>query len=62
MEINKPKLPSNPCDSANVLSKLLFTWTLPFFKKGYKKEIKLNDVFQPMKLDQSELLGNRLET
>lgn len=62
METSQQKLPPNPCDDTNFLSKLLFAWTLPFFKKEYKTEIKLNDLYQPMKCDKSELLGNRLET
>lgn len=62
MESTQYKLPPNPRDSANCLSKMLFAWTLPFFKKGYNKVLKLEDLFQPMKCDKSELLGNRLET
>ncbi|XP_055319307.1 ATP-binding cassette subfamily C member 4-like [Sitodiplosis mosellana] len=61
MESTQYKLPPNPCDSANCLSKILFAWTVPFFKKN-AKVLKLDDMFQPMTCDKSETLGNRLET
>lgn len=62
MESTQYKLPPNPCDNANRLSKLLFVWTVPLFKKGYAKVLQLEDMFQPMTCDKSETLGNRLET
>lgn len=62
MESTQYKLPPNPCDNANFLSKIIFAWTVPFFKKGYAKVLQLEDMFQPMTCDKSESLGNRLET
>lgn len=61
MESSKRKLPPNPCEKANFLSKIFMTWTIAFFKKGYGKILKLDDVFQPLICDKSETLGNRLE-
>lgn len=62
MESARLELPSNPCEKANCLSKLLFLWILPLFKKGLKKTLVINDMYEPLKSDRSELLGNRLES
>lgn len=62
MEATEHKLPPNPCDDANFISKAFFTWVIPFFRKGYKKVLNLEDMYQPMSCDKSETLGNRLET
>ncbi|XP_055306876.1 ATP-binding cassette sub-family C member 4-like [Sitodiplosis mosellana] len=62
MESNHCKLPPNPRESANILSIVFFTWTLPLFKKGYEKILKLGDIFQPLTSDKSDKLGDRLET
>lgn len=61
MESAKLKLPSNPRETANVLSKLFFAWMIPFFKTGYKHVLRINDMYEPLASDKSELLGNRLE-
>lgn len=61
MESNRLKLPPNPCENANFLSKLFFLWTIPFYKIRYKNEINLDDVNRPLECDLSELLGDRLE-
>lgn len=61
MEHSKQKLPPNPYESANIVSKLFFIWTLPFFKIGYKKVLKVDDIYEPLRCDQAERLGNRLE-
>lgn len=61
MESTQLKLPPNPCEKANYLSKLFFAWTVPFFKNGYTKDLKIDDMYEPLTCDRSELLGNRLE-
>lgn len=61
MESAQQKLPPNPNESSNFLSKLFFVWTLPFFKKGYKQVLTLDDMYQPLTCDRSESLGDRLE-
>lgn len=61
MESIQRKQPLNPCDNANILSKIFLTWTLPFFKKGYKKVLQIDDIFQPLINDRSDTLGDRLE-
>lgn len=51
----------NPRESANILSQLFLTWTIPLFVKGYKKELEMEDVYQPLNEDRSDSLGDRLE-
>lgn len=61
MESTKRKLPTNPREKAGIFSILFFCWTFPIFKKGYSKVLQLDDIFQPLNVDRSELLGNRLD-
>lgn len=61
MESTHRNLPQNPREKTNFLSVLFFTWTLPLFKKGYGKVLELEDIFQPLKSDRSDLGGDRLE-
>lgn len=51
----------NPRESANVLSVLVFGWSIPFFKTAYNKILHPNDVFEPRSEDLSCVLGDRLE-
>lgn len=61
MESTQRKLPPNPREHANFLSKLFMIFTVPFFKKGFEKELSFDNVFEPLICDKSETLGNRLE-
>lgn len=61
MESIKRVLPSNPREKANFFSIIFFSWALPFFKKGYKKILQLEDIFRVLSNDRSEVLGDRLE-
>lgn len=61
MESTKRTLPPNPREHSNILSILIFTWTIPLFKKGYAKILELDDIFQPLNADKSESLGDRLQ-
>lgn len=60
METTQPKLLSNPCESASILSKLTFFWTLPLFKKGYSKILELCDLYETLHEDRAAILGERL--
>ncbi|XP_072399246.1 probable multidrug resistance-associated protein lethal(2)03659 [Diabrotica undecimpunctata] len=51
----------NPLDTANILSKVLFWWLLPLFKKGYSKELTEDDMYQHRKSHDSGDLGDELE-
>lgn len=61
MESARIEHPANPREDANFLSKLFFTWTIPFFRKGYKKILQIDDVYKPLSCDRSQQLGDRLE-
>lgn len=61
MESSRVKYPANPCENANFLSKIFFVWIIPFYKVRNKNGINMNDVYEPLKCDQSESLGDRLE-
>lgn len=61
MESSQRKFLPNPREKTNFLSIILFTWTIPLFKKGYGKVLQIEDVFRPLKSDNSDLLGDRLE-
>lgn len=61
MESTKRKFAQNPRENANIFSVLLFYWTIPIFKKGYRKILELEDIFQPLNVDRSEELGDRLD-
>lgn len=61
MESSRRVLSINPREKSNIFSILTFTWTIPLFKKGYSTILQLNDIFQPLKCDRSELLSERLE-
>lgn len=61
MESIYRNLSSNPREKANFFSVLFFAWTVPLFRKGNAKVLEMEDMFQPLKVDRSESLGNRLE-
>lgn len=61
MEAVHLELSPNPREKTNFLSIIFFAWTIPLFKKGYGKILQLEDIFQPLNEDKSNLLGDRLE-
>lgn len=61
MESARRKLPPNPRETANILTRLLFTWTVPMFRRGFRKELEQSDMYAPLHCDRSEKLGDRLE-
>ncbi|CAG9859549.1 unnamed protein product [Phyllotreta striolata] len=61
MEIAKEKYYPNPREKANPLSVLLFGYTLPMFKKGYSKNLEVEDLYNPLAQDRSKFLGDRLQ-
>nr|XP_015837654.1 PREDICTED: probable multidrug resistance-associated protein lethal(2)03659 isoform X2 [Tribolium castaneum] len=50
----------HPKEKTNFLSHLLFFWEIPILLKGYKKKLTENEVFSPLKTDQSKFLGDKL--
>ncbi|XP_063224304.1 ATP-binding cassette sub-family C member 4-like [Bacillus rossius redtenbacheri] len=54
--------PHNPRETANPLSALFFIWTWKIFRRGMKKEMDVEDLFQPLKEHRSDYLGDCLES
>ncbi|XP_046668372.1 probable multidrug resistance-associated protein lethal(2)03659 isoform X3 [Homalodisca vitripennis] len=54
---NKP----NPRLKSNLFSKITFSWTLPTFWKGYRRDLDPDDLFSPLEEHRSSVLGNRIE-
>lgn len=52
---------ANPRKSANLISMLMFGWTIPVFRRTNNKDLDSNDVFEPLDADRSRTLGNQLE-
>ncbi|XP_018561045.1 multidrug resistance-associated protein 4 [Anoplophora glabripennis] len=61
MDITKENVNPNPRDSANPLSVIFFAYTIGMFKKGYRKTLDVDDLYNPLRSDRSMLLGDRLE-
>lgn len=61
MEQNEQKNADNPRENANIVSALTFWYALGLFKKGYNKVLGIDDLFKPLKVDESGALGDRLE-
>ncbi len=53
--------PPNPMSRASPISKLLFLWIFPLFKKGYEKELQDEDLYQVLEEDETGRLGDQLE-
>ncbi|CAO1406085.1 unnamed protein product [Diamesa tonsa] len=58
---DEQKRSENPREKANIFSILTFWWTIDLFRKGYSKVLELEDLFKPLEIDKSEVLGTRLE-
>lgn len=41
-------LPESPLEKSSIFSYILFTWLLPVFIKGNKKELELEDLYRPL--------------
>ncbi|XP_063977602.1 ATP-binding cassette sub-family C member 4-like [Diachasmimorpha longicaudata] len=61
MDAGKQFVHENPRTKANIFAILLWTWTLKFFKTGYRKVLEPTDLFDPIQSDRSGILGDRLE-
>ncbi|CAH1286470.1 unnamed protein product [Diabrotica balteata] len=51
----------NPRDRSNFFSNLLFCWLLPYFVKGYKRELTEDDMYRHRSEHDSSKLGQKLE-
>lgn len=61
MEQNEQKNAENPREKAGIVSILTFWYALDLFRKGYHKVLEIDDLFRPLKVDESGSLGDRLE-
>ena len=61
MDFKEKERPKNPAETANWLSKMFWTWIIPFFRKGYKQDLGMDDMYDVLKHDASTYLGERLE-
>lgn len=60
MESAKRKLLENPCENANLVSRLFLFWTTSMFQKGYYKPLDAEDIIEPLDEDRSKLLGEHM--
>lgn len=61
MESGKRKLLENPRESANLISRIFFGWTIPIFKRTYDRALDAGDASEPLLRDRSTVLGDRIE-
>lgn len=61
MDYSEKRLPPNPIAKANPISKIFFLWLIPFFRRGYKKELETEDLYDVLKHDSTGFLGDKLE-
>lgn len=61
METTTTEQVLNPKEKSNPISSLFFLWTIPLFRKGYKKELTIEDIYTTLKKDKSDKLGDILE-
>ncbi|XP_021928195.1 LOW QUALITY PROTEIN: probable multidrug resistance-associated protein lethal(2)03659 [Zootermopsis nevadensis] len=51
----------HPRASANPLSAITFYWLLGTFKKGFKKDLEIEDLYSTLEEHRSDYLGNKVE-
>ncbi|XP_014467791.1 PREDICTED: multidrug resistance-associated protein 4-like [Dinoponera quadriceps] len=61
MESTTTKTKPNPREKANIVSVLLWWWTIDLFRMGYTRALEIEDLYEPLKEDRSSLLGDKLE-
>ncbi|CAB4055240.1 ABCC4 [Lepeophtheirus salmonis] len=57
----KKSLETNPKSKTNILSNILFLWTIPFIRKGQKEDFDVHDLYKTLREDYSRELNDRLE-
>lgn len=62
MDYSKKPEKENPRSSSNPLLQLTFLWMLPLLYRGSKKGLSTDDLTKCMEKDNSELLGDKLES
>ncbi|XP_044266082.1 ATP-binding cassette sub-family C member 4-like [Tribolium madens] len=57
----KPKKQTHPRETANLLSLITFFYSFALFKKGFKKELDDDDIYEVLSSCRSKQLGDQLE-
>lgn len=60
MDFKAKQTNPNPREKASTLGKLFFWWIIPLFRKGLKKDLNVNDLYDVPSEDVSHNLGVRL--
>lgn len=60
-EKQRPNDRPNPRSIAGLLSTLTFSWTFDTFRRGYRKDLELSDLYLPLEEHKSSLLGGHIE-
>lgn len=58
MDFQDKERVKNPREKANPLSALFFWWINPLFRKGSKKDLVLNDLYDVLTEDESKRVGD----
>lgn len=53
--------PPNPVETASCVSRLLFSWVTPLFRKGYRRTLQVEDLYACPKVERSERKTDRLQ-
>ncbi|XP_075538961.1 ATP-binding cassette subfamily C member 4-like isoform X1 [Dermacentor variabilis] len=53
--------PANPVETASCVSRLLFSWVTPLFRKGYRRTLQVEDLYACPKWERSERKADRLQ-
>ncbi|XP_066143996.1 ATP-binding cassette sub-family C member 4-like isoform X1 [Euwallacea fornicatus] len=60
-EARKSHRKANPFETCNILAKLCFTWMLPLFVTGFKRDLVEEDLYHRLASHDSTYLGNKLQ-
>ncbi|XP_060517933.1 ATP-binding cassette subfamily C member 4-like [Cylas formicarius] len=60
-EARKYNTKTHPYLKANILSKICFTWIVPLFRKGFKRDLEEDDLYPALSAHDSTYLGDKLE-
>jgi len=60
MDFQEKAYVPNPRETTNPVSKLFFWWIVPLFRKGVKKDLALDDVYNVLREDGADKLGTEL--
>ncbi|KAJ8929220.1 hypothetical protein NQ314_018099 [Rhamnusium bicolor] len=51
----------HPFERANIITNVFFCWLLPYFVKGFKRDLTEDDMYGPLKSHEANMLGDKLE-